>query len=141
MDPGEEKSPAKNKGFLTAKKEAEEIVQDKDKLNNLVTKAWKKWKAVEDSNPYFKNLKETFRTFLKMIRSYIRGEYQEIPWMSLVLMVAGILYFITPLDFIPDFIPVTGFIDDLALLTAIVKSIQKDIDQYLKWEKEGQTSH
>jgi len=140
MDPKEEKAAPKNKGFQTARKEAEKIVKDKDKLNNLLTKAWKKWKEVEDSNSYFKSLKDTFRTFLKMIRSFINGEYQEIPWRSLVLMVAGILYFITPLDFIPDFIPMTGFIDDIALLSAIVKSIQKDIDQYLAWEKGGQTS-
>ena len=57
------------------------------------------------------------------------------PWKSIALIVAGILYFTYPMDLIPDFIPVAGIIDDVALIAWIYKSVQEDIEKFLEWEK------
>ena len=56
------------------------------------------------------------------------------PWKSIALIVAGILYFTYPMDLIPDFIPVSGIIDDVALIAWIYKSVQEDIEKFLDWE-------
>ncbi len=48
----------------------------------------------------------------------------------------GLLYFILPADLIPDFIPVIGYLDDLAILTTIMNSLQKEISDYRIWKIE-----
>lgn len=46
------------------------------------------------------------------------------------ILIAGALgYFILPADFIPDFIPVVGFSDDLAALTAIYNTVKESLTQ------------
>jgi uncharacterized membrane protein YkvA (DUF1232 family) len=45
-----------------------------------------------------------------------------------VLAVAGLLYFISPFDLIPDWIPGAGYIDDAGALTALVMSVRKIIE-------------
>ena len=50
-------------------------------------------------------------------------------------MVAGLIYFIYPVDLIPDFIPVSGLIDDVAFIAWIYDYIKEDIDKFLEWEK------
>ena len=42
--------------------------------------------------------------------------------------------FTYPMDLIPDFIPVSGIIDDVALIAWIYKSVQEDIEKFLDWE-------
>lgn len=57
------------------------------------------------------------------------------------LIGSGILaYLIMPLDIIPDFIPVIGYVDDLVLLVMGLNLILNDIDQKIlmdNWSGEG----
>jgi len=52
----------------------------------------------------------------------------------MVLVTVGILYFVMPIDLIPDFIPVVGFVDDAGVIWAVVKQIKTDLDNFLAWE-------
>jgi len=70
-----------------------------------------------------------------MVRAYASGVYKEIPWKSMVAMVAGLVYFLMPLDLVPDFIPFTGFIDDFTVIMLITNAIHQDIELYLEWEE------
>jgi uncharacterized membrane protein YkvA (DUF1232 family) len=69
------------------------------------------------------------------VKAYAQGEYKTIPWKSLLLVVAAILYFINPIDLIPDLLPVLGLTDDFAILYMVYKSVGADIDNFLEWEK------
>jgi uncharacterized membrane protein YkvA (DUF1232 family) len=62
-----------------------------------------------------------------MIRAYIEGEYREIPWKSMVIILASLIYFVNPFDLIPDFIPGIGFIDDISIILMVFKSVEEDI--------------
>ena len=42
------------------------------------------------------------------------------PPQARLTMIAALTYLITPIDLIPDFIPVAGFSDDLVALTAVI---------------------
>jgi uncharacterized membrane protein YkvA (DUF1232 family) len=53
----------------------------------------------------------------------------------------GLLYFILPTDLIPDFIPVIGYLDDLAILTTIMNSLKKEIDEYRIWQDTVKKGH
>jgi len=69
-----------------------------------------------------------------MIKSYRKGLYRDLEWQTLILLVAALVYFITPIDLIPDFIPITGFIDDITVVVWIYNKLQSEIDKYIAWE-------
>ncbi len=54
---------------------------------------------------------------VRMVKAYSNGTYKNLPWKSLVSIVAVLIYFVSPIDLIPDFLPVIGITDDIALGT------------------------
>jgi uncharacterized membrane protein YkvA (DUF1232 family) len=95
-----------------------------------------KLKDVEGRTELYNNFIEKVYTFVRMMRSVIQGEYRELPWKSIILIVAGLIYFVSPVDLIPDFIPLSGLVDDVSIILWIFSSLQDDIAQYSEWEAE-----
>ncbi|OLU26341.1 hypothetical protein BVH03_16675 [Pseudomonas sp. PA15(2017)] len=62
-----------------------------------------------------------------------RGSYRAINPQALVAIVAGLIYFVSPLDAIPDFIPGLGLIDDLAVLAWVMKTWGGELDAFRTW--------
>src|SRR5262245_61030415 len=52
----------------------------------------------------------------------------RVPQRYKLLAIASLIYFITPFDAIPDWIPGAGYIDDAGALAALVVSVRKIID-------------
>ena len=48
-------------------------------------------------------------------------------------MVAALLYFLSPLDMIPDWLPGVGLLDDLAVLAWVVRHWQAELDAFKVW--------
>ncbi len=118
--------------FKTAKDAASEYANNPKKLNALLDR------AVEKAHSSKERLAETWESLLasfRLLRAYATGHYRDIPWASLLSIVAAVIYFVMPLDLIPDFILALGLIDDAALLGWILSSLKGDIDHYLEWEK------
>jgi uncharacterized membrane protein YkvA (DUF1232 family) len=67
-----------------------------------------------------------------------RGEYRAISGQALLAIVAALLYFVTPLDALPDWLPVAGFIDDLAVLAWVIRSWRAELGAFQAW-REAQT--
>jgi uncharacterized membrane protein YkvA (DUF1232 family) len=84
----------------------------------------------------FKQLFEVALTLVRMVRSYITGEYREIQGSTIISGLAVLLYVLSPIDLIPDFIPVLGFLDDLSLISWFVGKFQGEITRYRNWEKQ-----
>lgn len=73
---------------------------------------------------------EELRLLISMLRDYIRGAYREVPFGTMAAIAAAVLYFASPVDVIPDFIPGVGFIDDAAVLMLCLKMIRTDLHAY-----------
>jgi uncharacterized membrane protein YkvA (DUF1232 family) len=62
---------------------------------------------------------------------YIALKTKETPWYAKAMGIFTIAYALSPIDFIPDFIPVIGYLDDILLLplfiSITIKMIPKDI--------------
>ena len=65
--------------------------------------------------------------------AYWRGEYRAISPKALVSVVAGLMYFLSPLDAVPDFIPMFGMLDDIAVLAWLMKTLDDELTAFRLW--------
>ncbi len=119
--------------FRGLKNKAAEYLRNPDTLRQLVEKGKQKAESAGRSGP-FKDVWDSLMAFLRLLRAYVKREYTDIPWQSLVLIVAAVLYFLVPVDVIPDFILGLGYLDDAALIAWVVKTLQSVVDDFRKWE-------
>jgi uncharacterized membrane protein YkvA (DUF1232 family) len=71
-----------------------------------------------------------------MLKAWSKGDYQSVPWKTIVLSLATVIYFLNPFDVAPDFIPGIGYLDDAVVLGFVVNSIKKELERFLRWESE-----
>ena len=45
------------------------------------------------------------------------------------------IYFVNPIDFLPDLLPVVGLTDDIGILMSVFTSFSGEIDKFIAWEK------
>lgn len=69
-----------------------------------------------------------------LLRDWYQGRYKDVPWLVISSIGAGFLYVLSPIDLIPDFIPVIGYLDDAAVIAALVKYVRVDLADYRKWK-------
>ena len=66
----------------------------------------------------WRELAERVRHELRFYRLVLADK--RTPWLSRILLVAAIAYLLSPVDLIPDFIPVLGHLDDLIVIPILV---------------------
>ncbi|NTW55006.1 MAG: DUF1232 domain-containing protein [Chlorobaculum sp.] len=126
----------KKKGriFERARKSAEQTLRDPEKIRNVIDTALHMVGSASTSSP-FHELTEKLQTLVRLVRAYVNRQYCVVPWQTVILAVAALIYFVNPLDAIADFLPLVGFFDDAAVLTAVLASINHDLNAFLEWEK------
>lgn len=125
----------KSSTFQNAVKKAVEVVSDKEKMSNLIDQTQSKLKDTEFLKSAMGQFIEKVMTMIRLVKASISGAYKNLPLRSLVLVIAGLLYFVMPIDFIPDFLPGIGYVDDISVIIAIFKSISGDIRAFEEYEK------
>jgi uncharacterized membrane protein YkvA (DUF1232 family) len=62
---------------------------------------------------------------------YLAARHPRTPWYAKVLGAAVVAYALSPLDLIPDFIPVLGYLDDLIIvplgIAAVLRLVPADV--------------
>lgn len=122
------------KAVEKSQSKAKEYLRDPKKTEKLLEDAAKKAKYHEKNRGPLDEVWSYLTALYRLLRAYIRGEYRDISWKSIVLVTAGILYFASPIDLIPDFIPVVGLVDDAAVIVFVIKQIKTDLDNFMAWE-------
>jgi uncharacterized membrane protein YkvA (DUF1232 family) len=82
----------------------------------------------------FKQLIDTALAVVRLVRSYVAGEYRQVHSSTIVSGIAVFLYVLSPIDLVPDFIPVVGFLDDLSLISWFVGKFKGEIASFREWE-------
>ena len=121
------KDPEKRKHYdrmlrYTKGKNFNEYIND-DAIRDKIDKAY----------PALKTALKSVRVLYALFKDAVKGNYKLHP-SSVAMIGGGLLYFILPADLIPDFIPVIGYLDDLAVLTTIMNSLKKEINEYRSWK-------
>lgn len=110
------------------------------KVVTVLNEAADKLADKESKTNKFQQLFEVALTLVRLVRSYVSGEYRDIPTSTVVSGLAVLLYVLSPIDLIPDFIPVVGFLDDLSLVSWFVGKFQGEITRFRDWEKTGRAT-
>lgn len=121
-----------NKELEKGYKKAEKLLEDKNKTEEFLLKLEKKLKEI----PKVGNTISMVPTLISLIRSYIKGEYKNVPLGTIIATLSALLYVFMILDFIPDTIPGAGYIDDALVIGACLRLIRSDVEEYQKYRKE-----
>lgn len=114
---------------FTKGKDFVEFIND-DAIRNKIHKAY----------PSLKKVLENVAELYALFKDAVKGEY-KLHSANIAMIGGGLLYFILPADLIPDFIPLVGYLDDLAVLTTIMNSLNGEIGAYRNWKKTGKKDH
>jgi uncharacterized membrane protein YkvA (DUF1232 family) len=74
--------------------------------------------------------------FVSLVKDYYQGNYRKVPYKTISAVTVGLLYILNPIDLIPDFIPVIGYIDDALIIAFCLKMVEKDLKKYQAWKLE-----
>ncbi|HLR20578.1 MAG TPA: YkvA family protein [Tissierellaceae bacterium] len=130
-----EKGKKGTKKVLSKKtKEAEKIINDPKKVEERLKAALDNLHEI-DFGP-INDIKDDVLLLISVVGDWIKGIYREIPLSTIIMILGGIIYFVSPVDFIPDYIPMIGYIDDAFVLSLIIKKIKEDLDNYKRWKEE-----
>ena len=119
------------KGYKKYKNRANEYLNDKEKAVSLLDDAREK---AEKKKGTLHDVWEKIQLFFSVFEDWVKGRYKVIPFKSIAMITVGIIYFVMPIDLIPDFIVGIGFGDDVAVLVFIIKQISSDLEDYKVWK-------
>lgn len=111
---------------------AKDYANDKEKTKKLLEEASEKAKTIGSTGP-FEQLQERLKLLFEIVKYWYNGSYKKIPTGSIVLIIIGLLYFVSPVDVIPDFIP-GGYLDDAFVLGLVIKQVSSDLDTFKIWK-------
>jgi uncharacterized membrane protein YkvA (DUF1232 family) len=107
---------------------------DDKRLNEILSKEKVIEKKRNKLNPvkFFMLFKQVKLGF-EMVKDYKQKKYRNVPWKAIAMIVAGLLYFLSPFDLIPDFLGPIGFTDDAVVLAFVFKSLRDELIKYCDW--------
>ena len=104
----------------------EKVAQEKDKTLDKIKNA-----------SALSGLFDNIRTAYDMVSDSVTGKYKGVAKSTLALLAGGLAYLALPLDRVPDFIPVAGWVDDAAVLAWIFKRCADEFQKYKDFKSSG----
>lgn len=125
------------KKFTKAQAE-EELKKGAKKVTEAdVKKVLGKQTEIEDkftSNGSLSKFITDLKLLFAIVRDYCNGVYREVPFWTIAAIVAALLYVLSPIDLIPDFIPFVGYVDDALVVGACLAMVKQDLNNYEEWK-------
>lgn len=107
--------------FRTGGKTEREIENDyKERTNYVEENLWSKVQRV--------GKKISFAKDIMALYNYMKDPL--VSWHRKAIVVMGLVYFISPIDAIPDIAPFIGYLDDLGVIAALVKFLGSELVPY-----------
>ena len=81
---------------------------------------------------YWQDIKTSFA----LLKDWYMGNYTKIPFRMVASIAGAMLYLVSPLDIVPDWVPFGGLLDDALVLAAIFALSRRDLDEYATWSRQ-----
>ncbi len=114
-------------------KKAAKYVNNPGEARKLLNEAVSK--ASQNKGGPLNEIWDSLQTLFSLLKDWISGEYRGLPSKALLLTLAGIVYFVTPIDIIPEFIVGLGLLDDAVILGWIISQIGRELEEYRSWKR------
>ena len=114
-----------NKGIY----EAQEVIKNPSKVDELLVQLEEKLKGV----PAIGQTLSDLPLMIAMVKAWIKKEYTVVSPKVIACLVGAILYLLKKKDLIPDYIPVIGIADDLAVMGLALKLSEPELKAFSEW--------
>ena len=113
--------------------EAEVLLQDEDKMERFLQRLEKKLRIV----PLVGDRLAVVPVMVSLLKNYYKKEYTDIPIGTILAIISALLYFVSPIDIVPDSVPALGYFDDAAVVTACWMLVESDVKEYTQWREKN----
>ena len=112
---------------------ADGLVSSKERLKNLATQAARKLSGTASTR--IDRVRDQLILCIALVRRWMHGEYDGVSRQTIVAVTAALLYFVVPLDVIPDFLIGVGFIDDASVVGYVMTMLAAEMDTFRRWQE------
>ena len=107
-----------------------ERMNDKD-IGETIGKG-KKAEQMAKENSFLRQYWKDIKTSFALLKDWYMGNYTKIPFRMVASIAGAMLYLVSPLDVVPDWVPFGGLLDGALVLAAIFAMSRRDLDEYTK---------
>ena len=111
-------------------KKAEDYVKNPERLKGLIAKC-----GTYIGKEGLSSVKENLLLLISYVKDIAVGKYKDYDVANLAIIVAALLYVVSPIDLIPDFLPV-GFADDATIDMWAISEMKNELDKYKQFKSQ-----
>ena len=125
------KTNLKKKVVFSHLKKLAKTVKSMDDVSAVEKKFSREKSAVASklSSSRIKEAKQVCIDFGDFLKDVCKGNYKA-SWFTISMVVVGVLYILSPVDLIPDFIPGIGVIDDAFVIMVVYNAIKDEFEEW-----------
>ena len=110
---------------------SEALLNNKDELDDFLYRLEQKIKEMPLVGEEF----AVIPIMISLIKHYVEGKYTTVPYGTILAIMSALIYVLSPVDIIPDFIPFVGYLDDVAVIGLCLSMVKTDIEAYDEWRR------
>lgn len=115
-----------------ARSRARRLVQTPEDLLHVIKKARRKLANAGKASS-LQTVLPDLKTMLALPWAWAKGEYSDVSNANLLVIVGAVLYFLTPIDLVPDFVPIAGFVDDASVIAWAIAAAKQELAKFKAW--------
>ena len=131
-----EKEPS---GFSAYLRRGARLLSNPSGLKRLVVQAAKKLNG--SGSEKIKAVGEQLGLLIDLLKAYIAGDYRDISTQAIASVAGAIIYFVVPLDGVPDFLFGWGFVDDAAVISYVIAQLSTELESFKQWRETASITH
>lgn len=123
--------------FEHYRRRAETLLQNPGRVQKLLVSASRK--QANAGGDKLREMRVQLTTAIALFNAWLVGDYRQVSNKTLVILLAALLYFVMPLDVVPDFLLGWGLIDDAAVLSYAFLQLRTEIAAFQVWREQNQS--
>ncbi len=72
---------------------------------------------------------------LRLVRAWWRGRYRDVRVRSILATIVAVVYFLSPVDLIPDVFALLGLTDDAVVVALMFSVVRQELAGFRAWER------